>query len=423
MANTNPIESIYNKLVLNMKGDPNMERRVQIELEKQLRKLYSDAIGQTTGYCMTFKIPEKEILNIPTIMGLDVADIKSAFAEGWNVPETAYMYNNPYYHVLLLCCAYGLRKRNESMQKAAHSLLMCKIWNGRRIHYVKWCNPDVMRYVIANLSGKYTARKYDSPIAMLIQYFTPTLLKKYGPWIEGDIFHTKRLFDQSWGRIEQLFVSNKGIDIRTGQTKARSGLAPAYYDAREKGLKISKPTSSSVSHDSDDVMTSVDYYSSHEFDDLISGAVNYITMNINPTYEQNFLKFVIKSSTVNAQAVHMILHGLHDTRYSDHIRDILELMFKQLQITARNEICSQQFISEVVKRKFISSKHSPNIVQLKKIIDKLLEMIFDEKIKYVKYSNYSVPRQGHIRKVVFYGFAYNLQKFLCTGGASYGQGV
>lgn len=422
MASTNPIDVIYNKLIANMAADPQMERRIQIELEKMMRKVYSDAISQNVGYCMTFKIQETDVLSLASKMGLEITDIRNAFSDQWEVPKTAYMYNNPYYHILLLCIVYGVRKRNESIKKAAMASILFKMWNGRRIHYIPYCNPDIMRYVIANLSGKYLARKYDSPVTMIIQYFVPTLLMKYGPWIDLDTQATKRMLDQSWGRFEQLFVSNFAPDLTTGKNVARSGLSTAYYNARKKGLKISTPTSSGGG-DSDDAMSSLDYYSSNEFDELISGAVNYITMNINPHYDDAFVRFVNRASTVNMKGVELILHAIHDVRYTDYIRDILELMFKQLQVANRSEICSKNFLTDIVKRKFISSKHSPTIIQLKKIIDVLLEKIFDDVIKYTTYSGYSNPRQGHIRKVVFYAFSYNLQRYMCSGsgGISYGS--
>ena len=424
MANTNPIDIIYNKLVANMEADPQLERRIQIELEKMMRKVYSDAISQNTGYCMSFKVQETDVLALANKMGFEVAEIRDAFSTQWEIPKTAYMYNNPYYHILLLCIVYGVRKHNESIKKAAMAALLFKIWNGRKIHFVKYCNPDVMRYVIANLSGKYLARKYDSPVTLIIQYFVPTLLSKYGPWVDVEVHGTKRILEQAWGRVEQLFVSNYAPDLLTGTNKARSGLSVAYYNAKEKGMKISKPSSSGGS-DIDDSTSSLDYYSSNEFDDLISGAVNYIIMNINPHYDDAFVRFVNRVSTVNMKGVELILQSIHDVRYADYIRDILELMFKQLQIANRAEICSKTFLTDVVKRKFISSKHSPIIIQLKKIIDNLLEKIFDDVIKYTKYSGYSNPRQGHIRKVIFYAFSYNLQRYMCSGsgGVNYGAAL
>lgn len=412
MSIANPIDELLSQFEAVLKTNPILEKQLQLELSKAVRTVYSDAISNQQGYCMTLKAPENMVLALPTKMGMDINHIRNAFIQDWQVPETAYMYANPYYHVLLFLVLYGIRKRHADIHKNALILLLCKIWNGRKMHFIRHCNPDVMRYVVSNLSGKYIARKYENPMAMIIEYTTPTLLSKYGEWIKGDSKHLKRLFNQSWGRIQQLFISSKMPNLLTGKNEATSGLATAYYDAKSKGLSISKPTSGIDAGDEDG--DNIDYYSSHEFDDMITGIVNYIVMNINPSYDPAFISYVSQISTVNLKATQIILNGMHNNKYADWIRDILELMFKQMQLSNKTEICNKEFFMEVIKKKFISSKHSPIITQLKKIIDELLEKIFEDVVKYAQYSSYSNPRQGHLRKVMFYGFAHNIQKFICN---------
>lgn len=416
MAQSNAIDNVLNTLVGQIKAGPIGDRKLQIELEKIMRKVYSAAINDNDGYCMTFKTPESDVLSVMKNSGidLDVKTVQSAFKDIWRFPENSHMWNNPYYHLLSLFILYGQRYRNESIQRSALTLMLCKIWNGRRIRFMTYCNPEVMRYVVANLSGKYLAKKYDTPMSMIIQYFVPTLLDKYGKAIERDSSETKRLFSQCWCRIEQVFMQDWGPDLKSGKNKARGGLAPKYYEAYKKGLKISKPTTTTDPGDED--LDSTDFYSSNEFDEMINSIVNYITINVNPSYDKKFLEFVSKNSTVNSQAIELILNGMHNIRYTDYIRDILEYMFKQLQVD-RAQICAASFMTETLKRRIISSKHSPNINQLKKLVDQLLEKIYDDVIRFIKYSNYSGPRRGHIRKVVFYGFAYNIQKVLCSGGS------
>ena len=410
--NGNPIEHLLTELDANIKANPLLEKQLQLELSKAVRTVYSDAISNQQGYCMTLKVPENIILSLPSKLGLDSDKIRMAFIQDWQVPESAYMYANVYYHILLFLVLYGIRHRHGDIHKNALNLVLCKIWNGRKIHFIRHCNPDVMRYVIANLSGKYIARNYENPMAMILEYFTPSLLKKYGDWVESDAKHLKRLFNQSWGRVQQLFISSKAPNLLTGTNTAKSGLATAYYDAKKKGLSISKPTIGGDGGDDD--VDNIDYYSSHEFDDMITGIVNYIVMNVNPSYDPAFITFVSQMSTVNLKAAEIILKGMHNNKYSDWIRDILELMFKQMQVSNKNEICNKEFFLEVIKKKFISSKHSPIITQLKKIVDELLEKIFEDVVKYAQYSSYSNPRQGHLRKVMFYGFAHNIQKFVCN---------
>lgn len=418
MQQANPIDKLVTHLLNYTTQNPTVERHLQLELGKAVRLVYSEAIAQSTGYCMTLKVPEATVLGLGAKMDLETSDIQSAFATTWEIPSTVYMANNPYYHTLLLLVLYGVHRKNETIQKDALTLLLVKMWNGRRIHYIPICKPDVMRYVIANLTGKYLARKYENPMALIVQYFVPTLLETYSEKSRVASYTTKRLFDQSWGRLQQLFIQQKMPDLKTGENKARSGLAPLYYTAEKAGLKISKP-SSNMSDIDDDSTTSVDYYSSNEFDDIISGLINFIVMNVNPNYDPHFVEFIVKTTTVNKDATQFILQGMHNNKYADYIRDILELMFKQLQVHSKSEICSKEFLVDTIKKRFISSKHSPIITQLKNIINTFLEHIFEDMSqkmgRSLQYSGYSVPRQGHIRKVIFYGFAYNIQKFMCTG--------
>lgn len=425
MQHANEIDSNLAQLDTNISNNPEYVRLIELELAKAVRSTYSAAIADATGYCMVLKIPEASIRDILRKVSIDDSNVSAAFVKVWDAPSHAHMINNPYYHTLLFFLTYGIRHNNYAIQKDATTLLLVKLWNGRRIHFIPVCKADVMRYVVANATGKYLIRKYDGPLNLITEYFTPSLLKTYGERINKNSAETKRFFDQAWGRLEQLFIQNMRVDLTTGEKKATAGIAYLYYTAEKAGLKIMKPRGSSSNMDD---MADAEHYSSNEYDDVISNLVNFMVMNINPTYEPSFLDFLIKNSTVNRSAAEMILTGMHSNRYADYIRDILELMFKQLQVHNKSEICSKDFLNETIKKKFIASKHTPIITQLKAIINDFLEHIFQDMSKKLNrplsYSGYSVPRQGHIRKVIFYGFAYNIQKFMCSsaGGGQHGYG-
>lgn len=418
MSTGQRIESLLQHIETQLSNDSQLLKQIQLELSKISRQVYADAIAQTTGYCMTFKIFESAVFDLLKLVKLELDEVKQSFIEDWKVPANAYMVCNVYYHILLLFMILGLRKKNESIQRDSLTLILIKLWNGRRIRFIRYCNPDVMRYVIANLNGKYNARKYESPMMMILQHFVPTLLKKYGPRIEADPKATKTLFDQSWVRFTQTFNSRKVVDLETGVKKGKSGLAPLYYYANEHNLKISKAGSNVDSVNSDNEISHSDFYSINDNDELINGLVNYIVMNFNAesSYSQEFFEFVNKTTVVNIKSIQIILGGMHNIKYTDYIREIIELMFKQLQGVLQNkqDICDPKFINEIIKKRFISSKHSIIITQLKNMIDILLEKIFDDHVKYIKYSYYSAPRRGHLRKVIFYGMAYNMQKFICN---------
>lgn len=414
MALEKPIDALISRMDDKFKQDPVAENKVTLALKSIVRKMYADAVSQTSGYCMTLKVLESDISSLGESLGFNIEnDIKDSFVRQWEVPPSTYMASNPYYHTLILLMLYGIRHNKPDWSENASHLILAKIWNGRRTRYIQYCNPDTMRYAVSNLSGKYLAKKYDSPISLIMNHFTPYLLKSYGDQMKRDSGMTKRFFSQCWGRIRQLFIQNMAPDLKTGQSKARSGLMPAYYDANKRGLKITKPKVSSQAG-ADDDMSQLEHYSSHDYEEIINGLTHYITINVRPSYDRQFLNFVNDVTTVNETSIQIILESLHNVKYHDFIKDVLQLMFKQLQIRDKMEVCVPNFIKEVIKKRLISSKHSPNITQLKEVIDLLLEQIFRDKFPYVQYSNYSLPRRGHIRKIVFYGMGYNMQRYLCN---------
>jgi len=407
-----PIDQIITELDNNCKKNPSLMSTIKLEIDKLLRKVYSDAITQQTGWCMTFKIPQIEVLNLTNIAGIDIHRMSNAFQTHWKTPPTAYMVNDPYYHVLLLFIIYGLRNQQKAMCNSAIALILTRLWNGRRQNYIKYCDPDVMRYVVANMSGKYLPRKFDMPIMLILNHYCHTLLDKYGDAVKQDSYKSKRLFEQCWNRLRQLFVSNMSPNIVTGRSEAKAGLAPLYFAAKEKGLKIATPRTS-LNPGDDNEMSSIEQYTSHDYDEFVSNISDYIIMNFQPKYDVKFIKFISDENGSKPEQIKLLLNSIHSNQYADYIRDILELMFKQLQITDKVEVCSPKFFS-VVKKRIVSSKHSPTIIQVKNVADLLLERIFDDHIKTVSYSDYSPPVCGRWRAIIFYGFAYNIQKFLCS---------
>lgn len=408
------IEVVMKDLENHFKNTSDTDAKLQIQLNNIIRKIYIDSINQNKGYCISFKNVESEVLNLFNILDLDQPKVSNAFAVDWKLPTTAHMINNPYYHILLIITAYSIRHKHEKLGLDALTLLFIKMWNGRKSRFIKYCDVDTMRYVIANLSGKFHAQKFDTPLQMITQHFAPTVLKKYSPYVERDVVELKRIFDQAFGRIRQLFVQGMKPDIYDvdGKSKATSGLSVFYHEAKAKGLSISSPKI--MQHgDSENEQSELDMYTSSAYEEAIVNITSYIVINHNPKYEPAFINYVssITKDALKQQLV-ILLSTIHNIRYTDHIKEILALMFKQLPIFNKTELCSMNFY-EIVRRKIISSKHSTENVQIKQIADLLLEEIFKNDIKSVQYSTYSAPIRGKFRTIIFLGFAYNIQQYIC----------
>jgi hypothetical protein len=406
----NPIDLLIDKLHGSFKADPRLERSMQFDLEKLVRMTYQDSISQKGGWCMRLKVPHVDVVNLYKKLNIDESLLKSMILSHFNIPGNPHMWGNPYYHILLILTLYGVKFGNDSIANSSMSLIFFKLWNGRRSKYIPYCDPDTMKYVVANLSRRSLFKKYDSPITLIMNYFTPTLLKTYADKMRVNSDVIKRLFDQAFTRLRQLFIQDMAPDILSGKNRARSGIAALYFDAKSKGYKLS---SSRVNNADDDVNV-VDLYSSGTFDELIDSVTNYIIMNTDLKYPSDLIKFINDQSHVNENVITLLLSGLHAVQYQKYIHEILGLFLQQLQINDKFDVCVANFLSHDVKQRIIASKHSPLVTQFKALIGELTEKIFNEKVQYVKYSSYSNPIRGQLRKVIIYGIAYEVQTYICS---------
>jgi len=411
MSRGSQIDVVLQDLMNHFKTTPNSEQVLRVELENIIRKVYVDSINQNKGYCISFKNVESDVLNMYDKFGLDQAKVSAAFAADWVIPASVHMANNPYYHILILITTYAIHRRNDKITKDAMTIYLIKTWNGRRSKFIKYCDVNTMRYVIAKLSGKFYARQYDSPLLMLSDKFAITLVEKYRDQILRDSKQTKRLFDAAYGRIFQLFAQGFKPDITTGKSKATGGLAPLYHEAKAKGYSISSPKVMSNAEDSG--VSSLEMYTSDSYEEAINNISTFIIVNHNPVYSPQFVDHVSRMSKNGIKSqIETLLKSVHNIRYSEYIKEMLGLMFKQLPVFEKSELCSPKFY-DIVKQKIISSKHSPNVTQIKQIADLLLYEIFKNDIKTLSYNDYSTPVRGKCRAIIFLGFAYNIQTYLC----------
>jgi hypothetical protein len=320
------------------------------------------------------------------------------------------MYNDQYYHNLLLLIAHGMKGKNKQLVEAAQTLMMIKLWNGRSIGSIRFCDPDVMQYVTTQMMNrKSLPNKYANPFEMIITHFVPTLIKKYSPNILRDSGQTKILFNQSFNRLRQLFRSDAIPDKTSGAPRYRSGLQPLYFKAKEQGFRFSTMSAGG----SEDASVG-DMLSSSGFDEQIESVTNYIIMNISPTYDKSFLDFVNSESTIKLATIEKVVKSIHSHKYIDEIREIVELTFSRLSDTPKQKFCSPNFMKDTIKRKIISSKHTPDVIQLKKIADVLLEKILEDKLdKQFSYSIWSNTQKSQWRRIIVYAIGYNIQKQVC----------
>jgi hypothetical protein len=367
------------------------------------------------GYCMKFTIPSQEIENLyDDVSEFNKDQVIFAFKKQWLMDNiSAPMYFYIYYLNLNLAILYGERQNNKEMARHAISLMLFNLWNGRVTDaFPRFCNEDIMNYVTSTMmNSKYLAHKYDTPLKLIQTHFRDNLLKKYGPMISKDSSDTKRLFSACFNSLRQLFRSDSYVDLKQGGTRYRSGLQPLYYKAQEQGLKVSTISANTSS----EMGQATDSYTSHSFDEIIEGIANYIVTNHKPIYSNSFIEFLKNTEKVNIKdsKILEIILQIHNTKHYDLLTELLQLYFSKFGFDATKQvICSDTFLSVFIKKKIVSSKHNKDSIQIKLLVDNFLEKIF-QSLNSAKFSEYSETNKSVIRKVLYYGIGYNIQKYTC----------
>jgi len=277
------------------------------------------------GYCFKFTLPTTSVMGLYTLLKLDQQVVGRAFQADWKFPNHAIMYNDPYYQILLLIVYYGIRRNDDQLINNALFLLLQKLWNGRKYAYIKYCDKRVMAYVVNHMvNKKHNVAKFDSPLALLKDYFVPTLMKKYRPEIAKDVYRLRQLFMQGWVRIDQMFTFNAVTDVKTGEKKAQGGLLPLYMKAKSEGLYQSTPTI--MKSDSEEEPNFDQYSTIHNRDNIVTSTADYITMNSKASYPQHFIDEVNKSTKVSSKIIEQMLTALHNHKNYDLIHDALTVI-------------------------------------------------------------------------------------------------
>jgi hypothetical protein len=387
------------------------EDSIYSDLSKVIAQAYTQIMSSDEGFCFKFTIPMTIVMKFFDKLGLDEKVVNQAFAQEWGHPDNARMFNDPYYQILSLLIYWGLVNKKENLTKNALVLILMKLWNGRKHKYLKFCDKRVMKYVVTHMTNnKHGVSKYETPLTLIKDYYTPTLLEKYAPEILSSPVKLKRLFEQAHTRIRQIFVFNMRKNVETGKSEATGGLLPMYMKARQEGMQM---TSQIVKGDGDDEPGFEEYSTTSNRDEIASTVTDNITMNTVPQYPQALISMINSSTKVSAKVIEKILVSIHNHKYYDMIHDLIGLILSRTNVNDKNEICKSDYILNL-KKNVISSKNNEEANKIQSVLNLILEDIFKNVLGFT-FNNYSNVQKIQIRNVVIYGIHHNLRKSICKG--------
>ena len=412
------IIELYEKLSMTLHADPSIERQLYTELARMVSNAHTQDMSSDEGYCFKFNLPLIAVNKLYKLVDLLQIEVFDAFKSDWGSPTMRNkMFADPYYQILVLIMFYGLKEKKSRFIENAFLVLLFKIWNGRKAKFFpKWCDKKIMKYVTSHmLTNRHLFAKFDSPLSMIRDHFMPTLLKKYGSeMIKDPKKYTKRIIEQSWGRVHQQFVQNMRTNIKTGTREAQSGILPLYKKAKEQGLSISNPSVNPLGDEEGQPGFS-EFTTVSNRDEIINSTSDHITMNSNPKYTTQVINQINSKTRVSSKVIEVILKSLHNHRFHNTIHDLIGVILSKTNVSDKSEICSQSYLDNVQKN-VISSKNNVDARKIQALSNKLLDEIFKNVLKR-NFKVFSNVQQIQLRNVIIHGLIHNLRRNVCKGGS------
>ncbi len=404
------INELYKKISKFANDDGSFYKKLQSKLISIISNASIQAMNSDQGYCFKFSIKMSNYKDILNLLQLTNNDLYDAFSNDWGASVMKnHMHSDPYYQLFLLLLYFGLKEDNKKISESALSCIFFKLWNGRKTTFFQYCNKDIMKYVTTYMcSRKHLANKYDTPYEVIQNHFVPTVLKKYSDKVLMGPDGLKRVFEQSYTRLRQMFVSRSRIDLKTGKKVSDGGLLPLYMKAHEEGKSMSNIH---VYNNDDSPAQFGDYMSASNLDGIISNTVEKIVMNPNKKYSNLFIENLRKEYRVKKNVIEQLASQLHNHEYHDQLYDIYNIILNKLEISNKDQICSPGFSTDV-KNKIMGSKNNKSAILLEKKIMTLLEDMLQKTIQrsLMEYSNVF---HIQLRKMIIRIMIYNLKSSVC----------
>ena len=404
------LSKLYDQVSQFLNTDMSAYKKIQSNLISTVSDASVQAMSSDQGYCFKFALKSRNYKNLLQLVGLTERDLQIAFTKDWGAnSQKNHMHSDPYYQTYLFFLYLGAKENNQKIVDSALSCVLFKLWNGRKTKFLQYCNKDIMNYVTNYMcSKKHLANRFNTPYDMIQSHFVPTLLKKYGNDIKRDPISLKRIFEQAFTRVRQLFVSRTRTDIKTGKRVSEGGLFPLYQKAHDEGLSMS---STNVRGNEDNPATFSDYMTGSNMDELINSTVEKIVMNNQPRYSQMFVENLRKKYKLSKNVIQKLLIQLHDYKYHDQLHDIYSIVLGQTGVIDKSDICNPKF-TELVNTKVLASKNSKSANELKSQLMTLLEDMLKQTVQR-SLNEYSNVHHIQLRKMIIRVLVYNLRAAVC----------
>lgn len=353
-------------IILRAKEDPEYLESIVKELNRAIQVVTSKAQEQTS-WCDKFFYPRDLGEKLLKIFGVSKAELLHEMQKiGFDSRNRNY--TEPYYVTLTIVYTIGVLLDDKSIRIPVILLVAIRYWNALNKTIFKfYCDPEIMAYV-----QQYMTRKN----AKIVLFPTPYV------YLITEFVHQK-------DKLLVWYIRQDAADPKNGMIKLLTSIQPQlqnvivktvgkhYYEAHEKGLKISSnETHSSSYKDGGDMIESKETIQNiieQLFDKFEKNQAFDAKGLMNPdSIAKLKSKFSVKESMIK-----QVNDWIHDNE--EDVRMIAEYILYGVKPKSEEEFC--QLNPDVLSKQIGNAKKTEEFLKIKKYREQITEAIFGKEVK------------------------------------------
>jgi hypothetical protein len=323
----------------------------KIKLRSFINNTVAEELGKLNDACY-YPPWKKDFNEILYLTGLTIKDIRD-FSNRYHIKREAadYVLKDSGVNVILFVLHYFLLQRDYQAFMSTMILLCIKFYSNRlNIHLSKYCNPEIFRYTLDNLT-KTNLISREKTIPNFLFFIAKEMQRRWKPDLEK--------FDNPEN------ISKFVYECRHRIAQTVKSFLELYYYYSEKGIGGYK----NKEEEGQEGTYEIEFLKKGQriIDDVVS------KISVYKDIDKKALDDAKQISRINIMYANFIVNNLTDLKYSDDIRLIYELFLKNLNSTSK--LCGKDFYKYV--KDLMGIKRTKESVYYKKQIIELTEKIIN----------------------------------------------
>jgi hypothetical protein len=356
------------------------------KLHRQLKMMAAFELSKLSEPCYypPLKKPYYELLHEIRLSDRDIKDFVKRFYKGVVIRNRLLTMLDT--NLLLFLMYYFLKNKNMDAYEAALTYYMIRQYSHLINRQIKYCNVELFSYALENLTKTHLFSR-EKTIGNSIFHLTREIQKRF----------TKDILNWDKLKIEDFILISRH---RLAQSVRSFG--HHYYRAHKEGSRIR--TQIEPTEDDEGTVQLITVERGRAVIDKTVKKITVYRVIDRKAYEESKSITKIRSSIAD-----MIIKNVHDLRYGDNIRTILQMFVKDA--TKTSVVCGKDYYTYV--KRLMSLKRTRSKVYFKQQVNTLLLKILEENDFIKTYNSYTSQTQFIINSFLAYYLTMILRNIIC----------